>query len=114
MYVPCPRFGMTARTWLKWEQEMNSDHDTSGTASQPPPGSPPSHGPLPLHGSPPSLLVDADAVARMLNISPRTVWRLLSAGKLIEPVRVGGNTRWRVDELRQWIADGCPPPNGAS
>jgi predicted DNA-binding transcriptional regulator AlpA len=57
-----------------------------------------------------SLLVDADAVARMLDISPRTVWRLLSAGKLIEPVRVGGNTRWRVDELRQWIADGCPGP----
>jgi predicted DNA-binding transcriptional regulator AlpA len=60
------------------------------------------------------LLVSADDVAQMLDISPRTVWRLLSAGKLIEPVRVGGNTRWRVDELRRWIAEGCPPPNGAS
>ncbi len=41
----------------------------------------------------PSLLVGADSVARMLDVSPRTMWRLLSAGKLIEPVRVGGNTR---------------------
>ena len=61
------------------------------------------------HGDP--VLVGADTVAQMLNVSPRTVWRLLSAGKLIEPVRLGGNTRWRSAEVLQWIADGCPPPN---
>jgi len=55
-----------------------------------------------------SLLVGADVVARMMGVSQRTVWRLLSAGKLIEPLRIGGSTRWRADELRQWIADGCP------
>lgn len=57
------------------------------------------------------VLVSAETVAKMLNISPRTVWRLLSAGKLIEPVRLGGNTRWRSAEVLQWIAEGCPPPN---
>jgi prophage regulatory protein len=60
------------------------------------------------------LLIGAEEVARMLDISPRSVWRLLSAGKLIEPVRIGGNTRWRFAEVRQWIADGCPPPNGTT
>jgi len=58
-----------------------------------------------------SLLVGADVVARLMGVSPRTVWRLLSAGKLIAPIRVGGSTRWRSDELREWIARGCPPPD---
>ena len=56
------------------------------------------------------LLISADQLADKMQISTRTLWRLLSAGKLIQPVRIGGNTRWRLDEVRLWIADGCPPP----
>lgn len=56
------------------------------------------------------LLVGAKELARMMDVSTRTLWRLLSAGKLIQPVRIGGNTRWRLGEVRRWIADGCPPP----
>lgn len=53
-------------------------------------------------------LINASDFATMLGISPRTLWRLLSAGQVIQPVRIGGNTRWRLHEVRQWITSGCP------
>ena len=57
-------------------------------------------------------LITAAEMANMMNISVRTLWRLLSAGELIQPIRIGGNTRWRLEQVRQWIAEGCPPPPG--
>lgn len=54
------------------------------------------------------VLLSADQVAKLMQISIRTVWRLLSSGELIKPVRMGGNTRWRRAELEKWIEDGCP------
>ncbi|MBX9681854.1 MAG: helix-turn-helix domain-containing protein [Gemmataceae bacterium] len=54
------------------------------------------------------LLITADEVARLLNLSKRTLWRLLSAGKLPAPVRLGNAVRWRREEIRQWISQGCP------
>ena len=56
----------------------------------------------------PPLLIPASEVARLLGISKRTLWRLLSAGKLPAPVRLGNNVRWRLDEVEQWITQGCP------
>jgi prophage regulatory protein len=56
------------------------------------------------------LLIRADEFARMLQVSPRTLWRLRSGGEIPEPVRFGGTVRWRLDEVRKWIADGCPLP----
>ena len=55
------------------------------------------------------LLLTVDQVGRLLQLSPRSVWRLLSAGEFIEPVRMRGNTRWRRAELEAWIESGCPP-----
>jgi len=52
-------------------------------------------------------LIAADELARLLDVSTRTVWRLLSAGQLVQPVRLGGSVRWRLDEVRQWINNGC-------
>jgi excisionase family DNA binding protein len=54
------------------------------------------------------LLITAEEVARMMNISTRTLWRLSSAGRMPAPVRIGGNTRWRTAEVLRWIEDGCP------
>ena len=54
-------------------------------------------------------LITAAELARLMHISQRTVWRLVSAGRIIPPIRIGGNTRWRLDEVERWIADGCPP-----
>ncbi len=59
-----------------------------------------------------ALLIDAEAVAGMLGISTRSVWRLLSAGKLLEPIRIGGSVRWRKSEVEQWVESGCPAPGG--
>ncbi len=56
------------------------------------------------------LLVTAGEVATMLRISTRSLWRLRSAGILPEPLRIGGAVRWRADEIRQWITEGCPTP----
>jgi excisionase family DNA binding protein len=53
-------------------------------------------------------LVTAGHVARMLRVSKRTVWRMLSAGRLPVPIRVGGIVRWRIDEIKKWIYAGCP------
>jgi excisionase family DNA binding protein len=55
-----------------------------------------------------SLLLTAEEVAAMLGVSERTLWRLLSAGKVPTPVRFGRNTRWRAGEVREWIDRGCP------
>lgn len=54
------------------------------------------------------LLITAAELARLLKISTRTLWRLQSAGRLPAPVRFGGTVRWRQDEVRNWIAEGCP------
>ena len=55
------------------------------------------------------LLIAAEEVARRLDISARTVWRLHSAGKLPRPVPVGGSKRWRADEIHRWVDARCPP-----
>lgn len=56
------------------------------------------------------LLLSANQVAEMLNISIRTLWRLRAAGKLPAPVRLGGSVRWRIDAIQAWIEAGCPAP----
>ena len=53
-------------------------------------------------------LIAAEELAEMLDVSTRTVWRLLSTGKLVQPLRIGGSVRWRLDEVQEWINNGCP------
>ena len=55
-----------------------------------------------------NLLIPAEAVASLLGISKRTLWRLLSAGKLPEPLRLGSVVRWNRAEIEEWIKAGCP------
>ncbi len=64
------------------------------------------------HPLPPAepLLIAAADFARLLDVSTRTLWRLRSSGELPQPVRFGGTVRWRLEEVRKWIADGCPLP----
>jgi predicted DNA-binding transcriptional regulator AlpA len=54
------------------------------------------------------LLIPADRVASMMNISTRTLWRLLSAKSFLKPVRIGGSVRWRLEEVERWVSEGCP------
>jgi len=54
------------------------------------------------------LLLKAPAAAVLCSVSLRT-WRAWdAAGRIPLPVRVGRSTFWRADELRAWIAAGCP------
>ena len=55
-----------------------------------------------------AMLISANQLAEMLQISERTLWRLLSSGQILPPVRFGGNTRWRFSDVEQWIEQGCP------
>jgi len=55
------------------------------------------------------LLLDAKAVATMLSVSGRTIFRLSSSGQLGPmPVAVGGRSLWRRDEVAAWVQAGCP------
>lgn len=55
------------------------------------------------------LLLDAKAVAELLSISRRTIFRLSSSGKLGPmPIALGGRKLWRSEELTAWIRAGCP------
>jgi excisionase family DNA binding protein len=53
-------------------------------------------------------LVAVGEVARRLSISIRQTWKLVAAGKLPAPIRLGRSVRWRAAELDSWIGAGCP------
>jgi predicted DNA-binding transcriptional regulator AlpA len=57
---------------------------------------------------PQPLLVNAKTAAAMCSKSLRC-WRSWNAaGWIPRPVRIGRSTLWRADELREWVAAGCP------
>lgn len=57
---------------------------------------------------PAALLLTAKQAAAICGKSLRT-WRTWdSAGRIPRPVRIGRSTLWRSDELRGWVAAGCP------
>jgi predicted DNA-binding transcriptional regulator AlpA len=55
------------------------------------------------------LLLNADQAAALCGVSSATWYRMSSAGRCPAPLRLSaGCVRWRVEELRDWIAVGCP------
>jgi predicted DNA-binding transcriptional regulator AlpA len=56
------------------------------------------------------LLITAQQVGTILGVSERSVWRHLSKGKIVAPVRIGGSVRWRREDITRWVAEGCPVP----
>jgi prophage regulatory protein len=55
-----------------------------------------------------SLLLSAERLAELLQVSKRTLWRLRSSGRLPEPVVLGSSVRWRAAEIESWVLAGCP------
>jgi predicted DNA-binding transcriptional regulator AlpA len=47
----------------------------------------------------PALLVSDHTGAALLGVSRATFWRRVGDGTLPKPVKLGGATRWRRDEL---------------
>jgi predicted DNA-binding transcriptional regulator AlpA len=73
-----------------------------------PPVAPPAQ-PVIVEKTPPSeKLLDAKAIAKMLGLSVRTIWRLSDGGQMPKPVRLGSAVRWKTDEINRWIESGCP------
>lgn len=47
--------------------------------------------------------------AKMLGISRAQFFKLHAMGRVPRPVRLGTKApRWRVEELKAWLAAGCP------
>ena len=55
-------------------------------------------------------LLNVRAVAEMLDVSSRQVWRLRDSGAMPEPLRLGDGRciRWSASTINSWIGDGCP------
>lgn len=53
-------------------------------------------------------LLDKHAVAELLGDSVRTIERKNEAQKLPRPVTTEGALKWRLSDIRRWIAAGCP------
>jgi predicted DNA-binding transcriptional regulator AlpA len=54
------------------------------------------------------LLVPAREAGRLCGRSEASWWRDHAASRVPSPVRLGGRTLWRVQELRDWVGAGCP------
>lgn len=54
------------------------------------------------------LLVNSRDVAKLLNISERTLWAQWNSGKMPKPIRIGQRVLWGYEELRAWVTAGCP------
>jgi predicted DNA-binding transcriptional regulator AlpA len=54
------------------------------------------------------LLIDTRQATKLLNLSSRTLWTMYHTGRMPQPIRIGRAIRWSLDELRAWVAEGCP------
>ncbi len=54
------------------------------------------------------LLIGIEALAKLLQRSAPSLCRDDLAGRLPAPVRIGRSKRWRLDEIREWVAAGAP------
>ncbi len=69
------------------------------------PGDAPTPEPVPPDEA---LLTDAAGVGKLLQVSVRHVQKLDASGRLLAGISLGRAKRWRVDEVRRWVAAGCP------
>ena len=58
--------------------------------------------------TPAPLLVPKSEVEHLTGLSQRTIDRLVSAGKFLKPIRLGGRVLWNRERLTEWISKGCP------
>ena len=61
----------------------------------------------------PLALLDAHQLAGLLRCSVRHVHRLVRAGHLPQPLRLGTAVRWRRGAINAWLEAGCPESSRA-
>lgn len=57
------------------------------------------------------LLIDKREAADLFGVSEGTVFGWMKSGRMPAPIRIGRAVRWGYEELRAWVAAGCPPQN---
>ena len=53
------------------------------------------------------IAISAKELAEKLSLSPRTIWRLLSAGKLPKPASIGGSKRFLMSDVNLFMECNC-------
>ena len=53
-------------------------------------------------------MLNVGDVATLLRCSRRHVYRLVDAGRMPAPVKIGALIRWSRASIEEWIAAGCP------
>jgi predicted DNA-binding transcriptional regulator AlpA len=54
------------------------------------------------------LLIDTNQAAKLLNVCPRTIFRMERSGEMPKAFRLGKAVRWSMKELTHWVNSGCP------
>ena len=54
-------------------------------------------------------LIGVRDLAKLLGLSQRSVWKLLSVGRCPPALRIGRSVRFRASECDRWIRAGCGP-----
>ena len=49
-------------------------------------------------------LLTVNDVAKRMKLSTRSVWRLVEAGSIVSPIKIGGSIRWRSTDFNHWLA----------
>ena len=49
-------------------------------------------------------LLTVNDVAKRMKLSTRSVWRLVEAGSIVSPIKIGGSIRWRSTDFNYWLA----------
>ena len=57
----------------------------------------------------PARLLTVEAVAALLAVSSRHVYRLADSGQMPRPVKLGRSNRWDREVVENWIRESCPP-----
>ena len=86
-------------------------HSPASPEPQPqiPKSSPPPVQPTPKQAVPDEqLLLDTKQVAELLGIGERTLWAWSRSGIAPRPIKIGRMVRFSADEIREWVANGCP------
>lgn len=55
------------------------------------------------------LMIGQADVAKLLNVSSRTVYKRHKTGNMPAPVYIGRIKRWGYEEIKAWVDEGCPP-----
>ena len=53
-------------------------------------------------------LLTVRELAKMLNVSQRSIYRWVDAGRMPKPIRLASLQRWELRTIQEWIDAGAP------